>query len=164
MPRQGGSSKGHSGEDGRREAGCGPPGHVPVLLSSVLEALNPADGEIIIDGTFGAGGYSRAILKAANCRLIALDRDPEAQNRARELAAEFGPRFSFYPDRFGNLKQVMERAGIEAIDALVLDVGVSSMQIDDPRRGFSFSHDGPLDMRMSQEGESAADIVNQYEE
>jgi 16S rRNA (cytosine1402-N4)-methyltransferase len=137
--------------------------HVPVLLSSVLKALSPGDGEIIIDGAFGAGGYARAILQAANCQLLALDRDPAVIKRAQEMEREFAPRFSFAPGRFSRMVELAARNGIKAADGVVLDIGVSSMQLDEAERGFSFMREGPLDMRMSQEGLSAAEIVNQYE-
>ncbi|MCP4936884.1 MAG: 16S rRNA (cytosine(1402)-N(4))-methyltransferase RsmH [bacterium] len=143
-------------------ANSGPAGHVPVLLSSVLEALQPKNGEIYVDGTFGAGGYSRAILDAADCQLIAIDCDPVAAFTACAFTKEYGDRFSFIPGRFGDLQELIKAHGVSHVDGVVLDVGVSSMQIDDPARGFSFAHDGPLDMRMSCRGLSAADVVNQY--
>ncbi len=145
-------------------ANSGPAGHVPVLLSSVLEALQPKDGEIYIDGTFGAGGYTRAILEAADCRLIAIDRDPQAASTAALFKKKYGDRFTFIPGRFGDLQELIAAPGVSHVDGVVLDVGVSSMQIDDPARGFSFAQDGPLDMRMSCRGLSAADVVNQYAE
>ena len=147
-----------------RGANSGPARHIPVLLSSVLEALQPKNGEIYVDGTFGAGGYSRAILDAADCQLIAIDRDPQASVTASAFKKEYGDRFSFIPGRFGDLQELIKTHGVSHVDGVVLDVGVSSMQIDDPARGFSFAHDGPLDMRMSCRGLSAADVVNQYSE
>ena len=142
----------------------GPAGHVPVLLTSVLEALDPKNGETYVDGTFGAGGYTRAILDAADCRVIAIDRDPQAVARAAPFKQKYGARFSFVAGRFGDLSDLLENEGVAKVDGVVLDVGVSSMQIDDPERGFSFAADGPLDMRMSSRGLSAADVINTFTE
>ena len=121
----------------------GPSGHVPVLLTSVLQALDPKQGEIYIDGTFGAGGYTRAILEAADCRVIAIDRDPQAQATAENFKQQYGERFSFIAGRFGDLLALLKEEGVAKVDGVVLDVGVSSMQIDDAERGFSFASDGP---------------------
>jgi hypothetical protein len=130
------------------------PDHVPVLLAEVMEALRPAPGQTIIDGTFGAGGYSRAFL-AAGARVIAFDRDPSARTFARALEAAPGFRFVLAP--FSAMESAL--AG-EAIDAIALDLGLSSMQLDQAERGFSLMRDGPLDMRMSGQGPTAADLVN----
>ena len=138
--------------------------HYPVMLNEVLHGLNPQDGEVYVDGTFGAGGYTRAFLNAADCTVIAIDRDPNALTVAEELAQEFGGRFIFVQGCFGDALELVNKAGFQKIDGFVLDVGVSSMQIDQADRGFSFRFDGPLDMRMAQEGVSAADIVNDTEE
>jgi 16S rRNA (cytosine1402-N4)-methyltransferase len=135
-----------------------------VLLSEVLEALEPSDGATIIDGTFGAGGYTRAILEAANCRVLAIERDPDARAGGAVLEAEFGDRLILVANEFGNMAEAAEAAGLTSIDGVVLDIGVSSMQLDTPERGFSFLRDGPLDMRMSQHGPSAADVVNTMDE
>lgn len=137
-----------------------PPSHVPVMLAEVLGVLKPVHGEIYVDGTFGAGGYSRAILAAANCRVIALDRDPAAIAGGAALAAASHARLTLVHSAFSGLKSVVEAQGHDKVDGVVLDVGVSSMQIDEAARGFSFMRDGPLDMRMSQSGQSAADLVN----
>lgn len=134
--------------------------HVPVLLSEVVDALSPADDEIYIDGTFGAGGYSRAILEAANCRVIAIDRDPTAVATARIMADEFAPRLTALEGCYSEMDVLVENIGEGYVDGVALDVGVSSMQIDQAERGFSFQQDGPLDMRMGAEGETAADVVN----
>jgi 16S rRNA (cytosine1402-N4)-methyltransferase len=136
------------------------PPHIPVLLDEVLDALAPLDGARIVDGTFGAGGYSRALL-LAGASVVALDRDPLVRPFAEVLATEFPSRFKFVAGEFSALDEL---AGSEPIDGVVLDIGVSSMQLDEADRGFSFMRDGPLDMRMSGEGESAADLVNGLDE
>ncbi|HET7447880.1 MAG TPA: 16S rRNA (cytosine(1402)-N(4))-methyltransferase RsmH [Methyloceanibacter sp.] len=138
----------------------GPARHIPVMLSEVLHALEPKSGAIIVDGTFGAGGYSKAILEAADCEVIAIDRDPEAVAAGRALAAEFPGRLRLVAGRFGAMDEIVKRQGVETVDGVALDLGVSSMQLDGPERGFSFMKEGPLDMRMSKEGPSASDIVN----
>ena len=139
------------------------PRHLPVMLDEVVAALAPGDGDVIIDGTFGAGGYSRAILSAAETRVVAIDRDPLALAAGRALAAE-ETRFVIEQGLFSQLDTIARGLGHASIQGVVLDIGVSSMQLDEGERGFSFMQDGPLDMRMSQEGVSAADIVNGYEE
>ncbi|KQT50909.1 ribosomal RNA small subunit methyltransferase H [Aureimonas sp. Leaf454] len=133
--------------------------HVPVLLDEVLAALAPTSGDVILDGTFGAGGYSRAIL-GAGARVVAVDRDPGAIDTARRLAASSNGALVAAHGRFGDLDALAAQAGFADLDGVVLDIGVSSMQIDEADRGFSFQKDGPLDMRMSRSGPSAADVVN----
>ncbi len=133
--------------------------HVPVLLAEVLDALAPLEGARIVDGTFGAGGYSRALLEAG-ASVIAIDRDPNVIPHAAKLGEDYPSRFSFVAGTFSNLDEL---AG-SPVDGVVLDIGVSSMQLDEPERGFSFMREGPLDMRMSGEGTSAADLVNTLEE
>jgi 16S rRNA (cytosine1402-N4)-methyltransferase len=130
------------------------------MLSEVLAALAPKDGESHVDGTFGGGGYSRAILEAADCRVLGIDRDPDAIARGRVLAAAFGGRLTL---ALGNFSDMERLAGRESRDGVVLDLGVSSFQFDEAARGFSFREDGPLDMRMSREGATAADFVNSAE-
>ena len=137
--------------------------HVPVLLDEVITALAPKANDIIVDGTFGGGGYSLAILDAADCAIYAIDRDLDAIARADALA-ETHPGLHPLLGRFGNLKAVLQDAGIEAVDGIVLDIGVSSFQLDEDARGFSFMRDGPLDMRMGQAGPTAADVVNTWPE
>ncbi len=134
-------------------------GHVPVMLAEVLAALDPKPGEVYLDGTFGGGGYTRAILERADCTIWAIDRDPQAIARGAALAAAFPGRLHLVEGRFGDLLALLENQGVGALDGVVLDLGVSSFQIDDAARGFSFRHDGPLDMRMGGEGPSAADLV-----
>jgi 16S rRNA (cytosine1402-N4)-methyltransferase len=135
-------------------------GHVPVLLAEVLEALSPRDGAHYIDGTFGGGGYARAILEAADCRVLGIDRDPDAIARGQALVAHFGGRLTLVQGEFSRLDELAD--GLT--DGVVLDLGVSSFQFDEAERGFSFRADGPLDMRMSKQGESAADFVNATDE
>lgn len=136
-------------------AGGGPARHIPVLLAEVLEALSPLEGSLIVDGTFGAGGYTRAILDRG-ATVVAIDRDPDAVAAGRALEEASGGRLRLVHGAFSALD---EHAG-EPADGVVLDVGVSSMQLDEGERGFSFRRDGPLDMRMAQTGVSAADVVN----
>jgi 16S rRNA (cytosine1402-N4)-methyltransferase len=138
--------------------------HVPVLGRPALDFLNVRDGGVYIDGTFGAGGYSRAILAAANCKVIGIDRDQSAIALGFELVEQAQGRLTLVEDRFSNLDAVARECGVDLVDGVVLDVGVSSMQLDQPERGFSFRFDGPLDMRMGGEGPSAADIVNAADE
>ena len=151
----------------RRRPGATEPGrarHIPVLLSEVVASLRPVDGGTYIDATFGAGGYTRAILEAARCNVLALDRDPSAILAASSMRDEFGDRLTILESRFSELDLVASEQGVTPVDGVVLDIGVSSMQLDQPERGFSFQADGPLDMRMSSSGPSAADIVNETEE
>ncbi|MBS7587587.1 16S rRNA (cytosine(1402)-N(4))-methyltransferase RsmH [Ancylobacter defluvii] len=136
-----------------------PDRHVPVLLAEVLAHLAPKAGGVYVDGTFGAGGYTRAILGAADCRVIAIDRDPTAVAASAPLVLAHPGRLAVTQDRFGNLDQVAAMLDAPQVDGVVLDIGVSSMQLDEGERGFSFRRDGPLDMRMSGEGLSAADYV-----
>lgn len=139
--------------------------HVPVLLAEVLQALALQPGGRYLDGTFGAGGYSRAMLEAApETTLLALDRDPSAITGGAALVAEMGGRLTLSQACFGELGEEAERFKMTPLDGVVLDIGVSSMQIDEAERGFSFRFDGPLDMRMGREGRSAADLVNEAEE
>ncbi|MBO6803918.1 MAG: 16S rRNA (cytosine(1402)-N(4))-methyltransferase RsmH, partial [Thalassospira sp.] len=138
--------------------------HKPVLLREVLEALAPRDGEIMVDGTFGAGGYSRAILDSANCELYGIDRDPTAVATGKKLEAEYDGRFHMVEGCFGDMAKLLPAAGAQQVDGIVLDIGVSSMQLDQADRGFSFREDGPLDMRMSMSGPTAGDFVNTAEE
>ena len=133
--------------------------HTPVLLSEMLAALDVRPGGAYLDATFGAGGYARAILQAGAGRVFALDRDPAAVARGRELSAE-SPRFIMLEGRFGQMAELLARHGVTQLDGIVLDLGVSSTQLDDPERGFSFAVDGPLDLRLSRDGTTAAEVVN----
>ncbi len=134
--------------------------HIPVMLQEVLAALKPQKGELYVDATFGNGGYTKAILEAADCKVIALDRDPTVKIRANEIKNMYGGRFEFRAGQFGDFADLVP----EKINGAVFDIGVSSMQLDEAERGFSFSKEGALDMRMSQSGLSAKDIVNTYGE
>lgn len=140
--------------------------HISVMLNEVLEALSPEDGKVYVDGTFGAGGYTQAILEAADCVVVAIDRDETALAAAERLKAQYPSRFVFVQGVFGDVRALLRRAGYDHVDGFVLDLGVSSMQLDQAERGFSFRFDGPLDMRMGRAmgGETAADLVNTLEE
>jgi 16S rRNA (cytosine1402-N4)-methyltransferase len=145
-----------AGHSGRDSAVGGPARHIPVLLGEVIAALQPAEGQTIIDGTFGAGGYTRALL-ATGASVVAIDRDPDAIEAGRALEKESAGKLRLVHGPFSHLDETVAEA-----DGVVLDIGVSSMQIDEAERGFSFRSDGPLDMRMAQSGPSAADIVNRF--
>jgi 16S rRNA (cytosine1402-N4)-methyltransferase len=140
------------------------PRHAPVLLAEVIAGLAPAAGEIHVDGTFGAGGYTRAILHAGVDRVIAFDRDPDAIGEGAALVAASEGRLTLVADRFSRMAEVLAERDVPTVDGVTLDIGVSSMQLDRADRGFSFQADGPLDMRMEQAGESAADFLNTADE
>jgi 16S rRNA (cytosine1402-N4)-methyltransferase len=146
------------GQDGSK------PRHISVLRDEAVDALALVDGGVYIDGTFGAGGYSRAILDMADAHVIGIDRDVEAVAGAATLVDQAGGRLMVVEGRFGDLKSIVQELGVDRVDGVVLDVGVSSMQLDTAERGFSFRFDGPLDMRMGREGPSAADLVNELAE
>jgi 16S rRNA (cytosine1402-N4)-methyltransferase len=136
-------------------------GHIPVLRDEAVAHLDPRPDGVYVDGTFGGGGYSRAILEAApDCRVIGIDRDPAAAARAEPLHRDFPGRLTFVPGRFGDLDRLCAERGHPQVDGVVLDIGVSSFQIDEAERGFSFSRSGPLDMRMGADGPTAAEVVN----
>ncbi len=140
------------------------PRHIPVLGREALEMLKPRDGGIYLDATFGAGGYSRAILDAADTRVIGIDRDRTAIAAGFGLVDRSGGRLTLVEDRFSNLAGVCGAQGVSAVDGVVMDVGVSSMQVDEAGRGFSFRLDGPLDMRMGHDGPTAAEVVARVSE
>lgn len=139
--------------------------HIPVLLDEVVAALDPRPGDLVVDATFGAGGYTRALL-GRGATVHAFDRDPDAILSGRNWpeAGENPPRLVLHPRRFSEMASALREAGIAQVDGVVMDIGVSSMQLDQAERGFAFSLDGPLDMRMSQDGPSAADFVNTADE
>lgn len=140
-------------------------GHVPVMLAEVLATLGPQDGATYLDATFGGGGYARAILEAApDCTVFAIDRDPDAIARGAALAQRFAGRLHLIEGRFGDMLSLLRDRGIAALDGVVMDLGVSSFQLDQAERGFSFRADGPLDMRMEKSGPSAAELVNSLPE
>src|SRR5947208_2566789 len=138
--------------------------HVPVLLDAVLTALAPRDGEAYVDGTLGGGGYSAGLLAAARCRVFGIDRDPEALQRGASLAARHPGRLTLLEGRFGDMERLVRSVSPDPIAGVALDLGVSSQQLDNAERGFSFRLDGPLDMRMGRDGSSAADLVADLEE
>jgi 16S rRNA (cytosine1402-N4)-methyltransferase len=148
-----------AGGDGFAAVAGGPALHIPVLGRPALEYLNVHDGGVYIDATFGAGGYTRAILAAANCKVVGIDRDQSAIALGADLVQAANGRLTLIEDRFANLDTVAREVGFDTVDGVVLDLGVSSMQLDNAKRGFSFRLDGPLDMRMSGEGPSAADVT-----
>jgi 16S rRNA (cytosine1402-N4)-methyltransferase len=135
-------------------------GHTPVLRDEAITWLNPVAGGVYLDGTFGAGGYTGAILEHTACQVWAIDRDPAAIARGADLLARHQGRLRLLQGRFGDMLELLRAEGVGALDGVVLDLGVSSYQLDEPARGFSFRADGPLDMRMGDHGPTAADIVN----
>ena len=138
--------------------------HVPVMVTEVVQALAPRDGALYVDGTFGAGGYTLALLEAARCKVCGIDRDPQAIARGADLAARHPGRLELINGRFGDMERLLTARGVTQVDGVALDIGVSSPQIDEPARGFSFRYDGPLDMRMGDDGPTAADVVNGADE
>jgi 16S rRNA (cytosine1402-N4)-methyltransferase len=150
-----------TGNVARRDASL----HQPVLVTEVLAAIGPRDGEHFVDGTFGGGGYSRALLEAADCTVWGFDRDREVLDRAADLVAEFPSRLTLIHGCFGDMRRHLAKHGITAVDGVALDFGVSSFQLDTPERGFSFRQDGPLDMRMDRSSSiSAEQVVNEFDE
>ena len=138
--------------------------HKPVMCEEVLSILNPSDGCVYLDGTLGAGGHSRKILESADCSVVGIDKDPTAIELCRDLEKKYGNKFLSINGSFGNLSQHLNSIGINKIDGILLDLGTSSMQLGTPERGFSFQFDAPLDMRMTQTGERAYDIINSLSE
>lgn len=133
--------------------------HTPVMLKEVIAALAPKSGGVYVDATFGAGGYSRAILNAADCTVYGFDRDPTAIERAKEWASQFAGRLFLINRPFAEMREALEEEGVEMVDGVVFDLGVSSMQLDEGERGFSFRHDGPLSMRMDGAKPDVADVI-----
>lgn len=148
--------------------GCGlrmkPTVHISVLLNEIVDSMQPVTGKVIVDGTFGGGGYTKALLDAGAARVIAFDRDEKAIVRGKHLQDEYGDRLVLVNDTFSAITQHVKELGYDEVDGIVLDLGFSSDQLDDHQRGFAFKHDGPLDMRMAAVGETAADVVNTYDE
>lgn len=138
--------------------------HISVMADEVVRGLAPVDGGVYVDGTFGAGGYSAAILRSAKCTVWGIDRDPLAQTFAEKLSQSYPGKITLLRGCFGDMEALLDAAGVVKVDGVALDIGVSSMQIDNPERGFSFRGDGPLDMRMGSDGQTAADVVNKFGE
>ncbi len=138
--------------------------HVSVMLNEAIEFLNLKPDGVYVDCTFGGGGYSREILGRCSCKLVGIDRDPFVIPISVSLNEKFGDRFSFFNGTYSLIDEAIEQAGFKKVDGIVLDLGVSSFQIDDPDRGFSFKNDGPLDMRMGQQGVTALDIIKRVSE
>lgn len=138
-------------------------GHFPVMLNEVIDLLQPKSEAVYIDATFGGGGYSKAILSAANCNVWGIDRDPDAIRRGQKIVDDY-PTLRLLQGDFAQLETLAHENNIQSLDGIVLDLGVSSFQLDEAERGFSFRFDGPLDMRMSKSGKTAADLVNQLSE
>ena len=139
-------------------------GHYPVMLQEVIDGLALNGKKIVVDGTFGGGGYTRAILESSKANVIAIDRDHDAIVRSKTIADEFGERFSITENTFSNIKDVVAGQKQTNVDGVVFDIGVSSYQLDIAERGFSFMQDGPLDMRMSKEGITAKQVLEEYSE
>jgi 16S rRNA (cytosine1402-N4)-methyltransferase len=138
--------------------------HIPVMLNEVLHYLQPEDGKVYVDATFGAGGYSNALLENYDCIVYAIDRDPEAKKISESLSKKYHGRLRFIQGCFGNIEQLLAEKDINKVDGIMLDIGVSSMQLDNSERGFSFMHNANLDMRMSQDGVDAYHVINNFEE
>ena len=140
------------------------PAHIPVMADAVLTSLAPRDGESFLDGTFGGGGYAEAILNAADCNVWGIDQDPAAVSRGAKLAKIYADRLHVMEGRFSEMESLLSANGVTGIDGVALDLGVSSFQLSDSDRGFSFQSDGPLDMRMGARGRTAAEVVNEEDE
>ena len=138
--------------------------HTPVLLEAVIDSLSPESGKVYVDGTLGAGGYTKALLDSANCIVVGIDRDPYAISYNKLLSKGYPDRLHLICGHFGNMNAHLSDCGLSEVDGVALDLGVSSLQIDNPDRGFSFGQDGPLDMRMSQSGKTASELVNSLDQ
>jgi len=138
--------------------------HKSVMMDEVLKYMQPQKGDVIVDGTFGAGGHASALLDNADCTVIGIDRDDNAKKYIDDISAKYGNKFVFIDGKFGDMESLLKNKKIDKVDGILLDIGVSSMQIDNGDRGFSFQKEGPLDMRMASSGETAADVVNNYSE
>lgn len=139
--------------------------HIPVMLDEVIEHLSPKDNETYIDCTFGAGGYSKKILASSSCKLYSIDQDPSVTSYVKELSKEYSSkRFEFINKNFGKISEIADEYNIKDVDGIVFDLGISSMQVDQAERGFSFNKEARLDMRMSGQGKDAWEVVNKYSE
>ena len=150
--------------DSRKTSTGGPYYHTPVMTKKVLDALSLRGGSVFVDGTFGGGGHSSAILDLFDCIIIATDKDMNSSLIAKKLNKKYQDRINFHNTSYTQIPSLLDSLSIKAVDGLLLDLGVSSMQIDDPKRGFSFHNEGPLDMRMGQSSISAHDVVNKMKE
>ena len=138
--------------------------HTPVLLDEVINAINPQSGKLYFDATFGWGGYSEKLLDTCACKVIAIDQDPSVKDKASELKKKYGDRFNFIESKFSEITTVLKKMDINKVDGFMFDIGVSSMQLDTSDRGFSFNKEGPLDMRMSSSGKTAAELISSIQE
>ncbi len=138
--------------------------HNPVLLSEVINAISPESGKLYFDATFGWGGYTKKLLESCDCNVIAIDQDPSVGIKANEFKMKYGDRFNFIKSKFSQIPEVLGELGISKVDGFMFDIGVSSMQLDSSDRGFSFNKEGPLDMRMSSDGVTAAEFINSIKE
>ena len=138
--------------------------HTPVLLNEVIRTINPQSGKLYFDATFGWGGYTKKLLDSCACEVIAIDQDPKVKSRAKEFKREYGTRFNFIESKFSEICSVLKKLNTKKVDGFVFDIGVSSMQLDNPQRGFSFNKEGPLDMRMGTSELTAEEFINSASE
>ena len=138
--------------------------HTPVLLNEVIRTINPQSGKLYFDATFGWGGYTKKLLDSCACQVIAIDQDPKVKSRAKEFKREYGTRFNFIESKFSEICSVLKKLNTKKVDGFMFDIGVSSMQLDNPQRGFSFNKEGPLDMRMGTTELTAEEFINSVSE
>ncbi|MFL2885881.1 MAG: 16S rRNA (cytosine(1402)-N(4))-methyltransferase RsmH [Candidatus Pelagibacterales bacterium] len=138
--------------------------HTPVLLNEVIRTINPQSGKLYFDATFGWGGYTKKLLDSCACEVIAIDQDPKVKSRAKEFKREYGTRFNFIESKFSEICSVLKKLNTKKVDGFMFDIGVSSMQLDNPQRGFSFNKEGPLDMRMGTSELTAEEFINSVSE
>ena len=138
--------------------------HTPVLLNEVIRTINPQSGKLYFDATFGWGGYTKKLLDSCACQVIAIDQDPKVKSRAKEFKREYGTRFNFIESKFSEICSVLKKLNTKKVDGFMFDIGVSSMQLDNPQRGFSFNKEGPLDMRMGNSELTAEEFINSVSE
>ena len=138
--------------------------HTPVLLNEVIRTINPQSGKLYFDATFGWGGYTKKLLDSCACEVIAIDQDPKVKSRAKEFKREYGTRFNFIESKFSEICSVLKKLNTKKVDGFMFDIGVSSMQLDNPQRGFSFNKEGPLDMRMGNSELTAEEFINSVSE
>ena len=138
--------------------------HTPVLLNEVIRTINPQSGKLYFDATFGWGGYTKKLLDSCACEVIAIDQDPKVKSRAKEFKREYGTRFNFIESKFSEICSVLKKLNTKKVDGFMFDIGISSMQLDNPQRGFSFNKEGPLDMRMGNSELTAEEFINSVSE